>query len=76
MGLFVMLLLLAAPALAYKKMKRGGMGSARKDTDGFSLFGKAKKDHDAYYPRKFDDDDTKHKPSRRSNNLYAAKKMD
>lgn len=71
-----MLLLLAAPALAYKKMKRGGVGSARKDSDGFSFFSRAKKDNDAYNPRRFDDDDSsKHKPSRR-NNLYAAKKMD
>ena len=76
-GLVVLLLLLAAPALAYKKAKRSGMGSARKDTDGFSLFSRAKKDSDAYYPRRIDDDDSsKHRPSRRNNNFYAAKKMD
>lgn len=72
----MVLLLLTIPTFAYKKVKRGGMGTARRDSDGFSLFGKAKKDSDAYYPRsKFDDDDSKLKPSKR-NNLYAAKKMD
>lgn len=78
MGLLVLLLLLAGPTLAYKKIKRGDMSSTRKDNDGFSFFSRtAKKDNDAYYPRKFEDDDnTKHKSQSRRNNLYASKKMD